>query len=273
MAVLQKYEAIQFHRPMERGFTSPFLITAEHEESGEKETLVVKSRAGYKNRQSAIFLEIQFTTLLAQGLGVHTPEPVVVNSPEGFEFGAADYETSHQLIKKSYGLNFATIHLGKDWKTWGAGKPQKIPTDDTERIYSFDALVQNADRKADNPNLLWKGTQIVALDFDRAFAYIDSHSVDKAWREVIAMLQIKEHVLYSELKHTKAPTGQCLWDDLEEWSLHSQAKDLIEAEILQSPLALEMSKSPSLQHLYRYFTSLLRDPKDFFDYLTAHSQQ
>jgi len=270
MAILQKYEAIQFHRAMARGFTSPFLITAKHETTDAEEILVVKSRAGYKNREGAIFKEI-FSTLLARELGLHTPEPVIVNLPTGFEFGAADCERSYELIKASMGLNFATIHLGNDWKTWGSGTPRNIPSDDLERIFTFDALIQNADRKRDNPNLHWKGEQVAAFDFDRALAYMDSHTMEKSWRKVIAMLQIKEHVLYSHLPSHQANTvtGQDLWESMEEWSYRSTPDQLVEGDAQQPPLnALD---NPSLHRIYDYFKSLLRDPTDFFEYLTAHT--
>lgn len=270
MPILEKYEAIKFHRAMKRGFTSPFLISAVHDTTGTEEILVVKSRAGYRNRQGAIFKEI-FSTLLARELGIQTPEPVIVHLPAGFEFAAADDEHIYELIKMSEGLNFATVHLGNDWKPWNKGRSRSIATNDLERIYSFDALIQNADRKADNPNLLWKGDQVAALDFDRALDYVDSQTMDKAWRTVLAMLQIKEHVLYSEINHSDSEkkTGQDLWDSLEEWSCNSKPEELVEETALQPPLnALD---NPSLQRIYDYFTSLLRDPTDFFEYLTAHS--
>ena len=40
--------------------------------------------------------------------------------------------------------------------------------------------------------------------FYRALDYVDSQSMDKAWRTVIAMLQVKEHVLHSDINHGDA---------------------------------------------------------------------
>ena len=270
MPMLERYEATKFHRAMKRGFTSPFLISAVHVTTGVEEVLVVKSRAGYKNRQGAIFKEI-FSTLLARELGIQTPEPVIVHLPEGFEFAAADDKHISELIKSSEGLNFATIHLGNDWKPWNKGRSRSISTDDLETIYSFDALIQNADRKVDNPNLQWKGDQVVALDFDRALDYVDSQTMDKAWRTVIAMLQVKEHVLHSDINHgdPEKKTGQDLWDSLEEWSCNTKPEEFVDQMDLQPPL--NTLGNASLQRIDDYFTSLLRDPTDFFEYLTAHS--
>ena len=121
MLILDTYEAITFHKRMARGMTKPFLVSAVPDNSGDLVDLVVKPRAGYAGRQDAIYKEI-FSTILAKELGVLTPTPVIVNLPEGLEFGAEDYPDSKAMIEQSYGLNYATVFLGNDWKTWTNGK-------------------------------------------------------------------------------------------------------------------------------------------------------
>jgi len=55
---LPRYTALEFRRPMERGLTDPFLVIAEPVGGGSLEALVVKSRAGYRNRPEAMLREV-----------------------------------------------------------------------------------------------------------------------------------------------------------------------------------------------------------------------
>ena len=50
MPILKRYEAVTFRRPMQRGLTRPFLVSALPEEGGDAIDLVVKPRAGYGDR-------------------------------------------------------------------------------------------------------------------------------------------------------------------------------------------------------------------------------
>lgn len=67
---------------------------------------------------------------------------------------------------------FASKNAGKQWKAWSPGdtvtkdrKAQALFT------FCFDALFDNADRRASNPNLLVKGGQLRAIDHELSFAF------------------------------------------------------------------------------------------------------
>jgi hypothetical protein len=39
-------------------------------------------------------------------------------------------------------------------------------------VFAFDALIQNPDRRTNNPNLLWKGREIHIIDHELAFCFL-----------------------------------------------------------------------------------------------------
>lgn len=255
MPILEKYTAMQFHGSTARGMTKPFRVTAKHCETGEEALLVVKPRAGYGNRQDAIYKEI-LSTLLARELGLYTPTPVIVDLSAGLAFAAADDEQAAEMIRTSVGLNFATIDLGNDWKTWTVGaNPQNMDSGMIEDIYAFDALVQNTDRRPDNPNLLWKGEQIAALDFDRSLAYL-SEAGSKPWSTFLAMMQVTGHALYKNLKiEATRNVGLNIWDNYEGWRYPGGSIDsLVEGDAALPPL--NCSEDSYLPSVVNYLYSL-----------------
>lgn len=267
MPILETYEAIAFRKPMQRGLTKPFLVTGRHLETGEEIELVVKPRAGYANRQDAIFKEI-FSTLLARELGVLTPVPVIVEIPKGLEFGAEDYPDSKAMIEQSYGLNYTTVFLGNDWKTWTKGaNPRGIDQEMIQSTFCLDALLQNMDRRQDNPNLLWKGDQLVTLDFDKAFAYRG-----RPMKEFMPMLGVKDHVLHPYLKALAESEliGTELWEAWEEWTLANSPDTLIEGDANMPPL--KNIDDADLSSVLDYLKTFSQDPEKFFQYLTEYSK-
>jgi hypothetical protein len=250
---------------MERGLTKPFLVSAEPEGGGEAVDLVVKPRAGYSNRPDAICKEI-FSTVLAKELGIDVPEPVLADIPKGLEFGAEDEPESKAMIEQSYGLNYATVHLGNGWKTWTQGaNPRGLESDVIESAFAYDALVQNVDRKKDNPNLLWKGDRLVALDFDRAFAYLG-----RSVLEIMPMLMLKDHVLHSSLVVGNGTVvGNALWENWEGWRYSNQPEDLISGEANELPI--NNLADDDLPKMLEWLNSFSSDPEKFLQYITDSS--
>ena len=252
---------------MERGLTDPFLVMAEPIEGGNLVALVVKSRAGYRNRPEAMLREL-FSLLLARGLGLLTPTPVWVDLPEGLAWAASEFPRHAELISRSGGWNLATIHLGTGWKPWTqAAAPRSISSDDMENAFAFDAMVQNADREADNPNLLWRGSELALLDFDKAFDYLRVHEAEpRPWRQTLGLQGLRRHCLFRHLPQftENQLVGTKVWDSLEEWRLEHQPGQISDEirEILADP-------DMDLPRIEAYFKKLAVATEDFFSFLTA----
>lgn len=239
-------------------------------DGGERCPIVVKSRAGYANRPEAMLREM-FGLILARDLGITTPEPVFVEMLDGFDFGAADFPIHAELIRQSIGWNVGTIHLGNAWKPWIQGSaPRSIPAETLESAYSFDAMIQNSDREADNPNLLWRGEELALLDFDKAFAFLRTEEQeDRPWRRTLVRQNLYRHCLYPHL-----PTlgkgkilGRDLWDSFEEWWLGYQSGQL-SAETSTGLADPDLD----LPRLEAYLKKLSSAMDDFFNLLNDASR-
>ncbi|WP_193215128.1 HipA family kinase [Luteolibacter marinus] len=267
------FTAERFHEPTKRGLIRPFLVTASDEATGEKATLVVKSLAGYDDQGELKHMHREaYCLLLARGLGLTAPEPVGVEIPEGFEFGALDFRNHlntdyYDLIERSHGRNLATVHLGNDWKPWTAtNRPKKITQGTINDAYAYDGLVQNDDRTTENPNLLWKAEKLAVLDFDRAWCLGFFLQEKRSWRKALERLNLKQNSLFPHLKReAKADpflgVGLRAALDREKLAKLSQACiDEVEACFPGSNL--------DFQQIQPYVTRLAGDADDFFQYLT-----
>ena len=267
---LRRFTAVQFRRKMERGLNRPFLVMGASQDGGERCPLVVKSRAGYADRPEAMLKEL-FALLLARELGLNAPEPVMVEIPEGLDWAAADHPEQADLIRRSLGWNVGTVHLGDAWKPWHKGiAPRSISVETLETAYAFDAMVENSDREAGNPNLLWRGDKLAVLDFDKAFGFLRINEDDaRPWRSTLVRLNLERHCLHSFLPERKEDEilGVPLWDAFEAWCLGRPAAGLSAAIAEEFP-----DPNLDLKRIEDYFTKFASDPEDFFRYLTDASR-
>lgn len=268
--MIATFIAVQFRRPMNRGLNRPFLAIAEPVAGGERCPLVVKPTAGYGDRPDAMLREL-FALLLAKRLGLFTPEPVFVRFPEGLDWTASDHPEHAALIRQSPGWNLATVHLGNDWKQWIAtAAPRSINGKDLESAYCYDAMIQNSDREANNPNLLWRENQLALLDFDKAFAFLRlEESESRPWRKTLGSQNLERHCLYTHLPELKDGfiLGQDLWESFEEWWVGGPSGEIaagIGGELADPDL--------DLPRLEEYLTKLAVELDDFFRYLTEASR-
>lgn len=267
---LRRFSAVQFRRPMNRGLNQPFLVVGQPNDGGKRSSIVVKSRAGYANRPDAMLREL-FSLLLARELGLTTPEPVLVELQNGFDWAASDHPAHAELIRQSIGWNVGTIHLGNGWKPWVQGSPPRSLADETlETAYAFDAMVQNSDREADNPNMLWRGEELALLDFDKAFAFLRlEEQEDRPWRRSLIRQNLDRHCLHPHLPAIREGRimGQNLWDTFEEWWLGIPGGRL-SAEIASGIADPDLD----LPRLEAYLRKFATGADDFFRFLTDSSR-
>lgn len=256
---------------MKRGLNRPFLVLGEAQDGSGRCPLVVKSRAGYEDRPEAMLKEL-FALLLARELGLKAPEPVLVEIPSGFDWVAADHPEHAELIRKSAGWNVGTLHLGEAWKPWMRGSPPRsIAPETLETAYAFDALVENPDREADNPNMLWRGDELAVLDFDKAFSFLrEGKNEPRPWRKALVRLNLERHCLFPHLPEGNDGEllGIGIWDAFEEWWLGAPA-GTISAQIASGFPDPDLD----LPQMEAYFTKLAAAAEDFFRYLTDASRR
>ena len=195
--------ATQFIRPMSTGRNHPLLLGCENA-GGDTCEVVVKFR-GPEMSGTAQTAEL-ITALLADDLGLQVPQAAVVDVPGGFETVLSEPHLA-KLVKNSPGQNFGSVHLGVGFTTWPAGRnPVGAQRDQAADIFAFDTLVQNADRRAVNPNLWARSDRLGVYDHEQAFSFLSLPIIGGAPKPWAAATHgngfrfLEQHVFYGSLR-------------------------------------------------------------------------
>jgi hypothetical protein len=157
---------------LESGRTKPLLLECEVADNADDElgTFVVKAPGLKEVSDYELFVET-LGYLLANELGVETPQPAVVTLD-------VDFVGVLNPILKSFGLS---VHegdgFGSELITGGVmvtGHEHQNPEQAARArdIFCYDLIVQNPDRLQRNPNCLLKAGRFVAFDFNMAFTFL-----------------------------------------------------------------------------------------------------
>jgi hypothetical protein len=133
--------------------------------------VVIKWRDALENKETGLICELM-ASLLAEDLDLPVPKPFIVEVPPNFLVGEGKSELS-VIAAKSAGLNFGSQKLPTGVGTWPKDKPIPVllrPL--AAEIFAFDLLIQNPDRRRDNPNLLWSDEELYLCDHEQAFSFL-----------------------------------------------------------------------------------------------------
>ena len=173
MNPVQHLSATAYLRKIDSGRTNPAIFFCEDESGNSAGEYVVKFRAGTEAGNTGLCSEL-VASLLADELGLARPAPAIVDiDPRIGDLLSAKDANVAAIIRKSGGLNFGSKVLVGGYDTWPINK--SIPASLIQiaaEIYAFDALIQNPDRKTNNPNLLWKEEEIYIIDHELAFSFL-----------------------------------------------------------------------------------------------------
>lgn len=113
---------------------------------------------------------------LADALGLPVPARVLIDIPS--DLGVDDpHQELAQLLGLSVGVNLGFQYLGGVQDFCQADVP-RVEADLASRIVWLDGLVQNPDRTARNPNLLWSHDRLWLIDHGACLGF------HHRWREV-----------------------------------------------------------------------------------------
>lgn len=187
---------------MSNGRTRPLLFACE--DSGERREVVVKLRSRELTQKAQIAELI--TAQLADNLGLDVPKAAVVEIPQGFETVVQNTDVV-VMIQASVGKNFGTVHLGPAFTTWPPERPPHgNQRDQAAAIFAFDTLIQNPDRRAQNPNLWAKSDRLGVYDHEQAFSFLFLPILGGAPRPWNASDQaaqfrfLESHIFYASLR-------------------------------------------------------------------------
>ena len=162
--------AVSFQRVMSVGRTKPCLMLCK-DATGTEHELVVKWRAGPELKETGLVCEL-VSAMLADDLDLPVPQPYIVEVESDFHKVIGNLEVS-KLAQKSVGLNFGCQRLPPGFSTWAKDKPIPMVTRPlAAEIFAFDVLIQNPDRRRENPNLLTDGEKIYLCDHEQGFSFL-----------------------------------------------------------------------------------------------------
>jgi hypothetical protein len=196
--MLPRLTAVQFERFMTSGRSSPSLCGCEDETGTLVGEYVVKllGAVGVPG-----LLNELFAARLACHFGLESPEPALIMiDPTFVELIASTQPSQAARIRGSVGLNFGTKALS-GVSTWPVDK--SIPEAMLETaidIFAFDALIQNADRRFDNPNLFTRGDSLLVFDHETAFSFLLALFPSPTSWKLGDQQYLTHHVFYRKLK-------------------------------------------------------------------------
>lgn len=210
--MIPRVTAVQFHRFMETGRTSPALCGCEDDLGNRAGDLVVKLRGGLDHGDAGLLCELIGSRLATHfGLAVPDPALVVVEADFAEVVAAREQQGTEpqraERIRNSVGLNFGSRQL-TDVSIWPVDKAIPIAMWQTATdVFTFDALIQNPDRRFNHPNLLTRGDRIFLFDHELAFSFLlDLVPSATPWR-LDSQPYLREHVFYRKLKSKPIDTN------------------------------------------------------------------
>jgi len=183
--------ATRFLKVMGSGRTQPCLMACE-DADGEEIEAVVKLR-GHPQIAPGAFTSEALCSLLASDLGLPVQQPYRVQIDREFAATVPD-PTLRPIIEASAGLNFGSKKWGPGYTIWpSAQNPPRAMRQAAMEIFAFDGLIQNPDRRAENPNCVYLGEEFLIYDHEMAFSNFLLLFAKPPW-ESGGLGNLKDHV-------------------------------------------------------------------------------
>jgi hypothetical protein len=199
MNKLEHIEAEQFHSFTQSGYSRPARVTCARKD-GSKVDVYVKFMGGVRHREFGLAAEL-LCSLLAHELGLASPTPFIVNLSR--EFLAGVPKEAHDLVERSLGLNFASESVPVGYSV--VPSEPRVPLalrPAAAEVFAFDVIIQNYDRKKDNPNLLWDRTKVLLIDHEGALEAVLKRPAPSL--QSLELDRFYDHVFFSAVSPSDA---------------------------------------------------------------------
>ena len=183
--MLPRVAALRYVLPLREGGSLPAVVDGD-----DGATWVAKFRGA--GQGAAVLAAEVIAGGIARALGLAVPDLAIVEVDEALARNEGDPEI-RALLAASAGDNLGMRFLPAALPFDPAARPD-VDATLASRIVAFDALVQNVDRTAKNPNLLWSGRALWLIDHGAALYW--QHAWDGSTSGAAARYaRGKEHVL------------------------------------------------------------------------------
>ena len=169
LLVLETIRPFEFNKAMSSGKTKPSLLTCQGDH-GQQVEVVAKFSAGCEEGVVNLAVEV-IAACLAADLGLPVPKPYLLRVEPSWADSIPD-EARKEQVQRSSPVAFGSTHVGSGYRAWG--RDERIGgalVAGTLAVFVFDAMVQNVDRRSENPNCLVKGNNIRIIDHEVCFRH------------------------------------------------------------------------------------------------------
>jgi hypothetical protein len=149
-----------------------------------------------------------FASRLASYFGILVPDPALIEISPSFSDLVVQRRSLNAVgIRESVGVNFGSKML-VGATTWPIDKA--IPDSMQQaamNIFALDALIQNPDRRFDNPNLLVSGDDVYVYDHESAFSFLLAIVPGRTPWLLDDEVYLDRHVFFRKLKGRSRDTA------------------------------------------------------------------
>lgn len=164
--MLRRVIASEFVRATQAGKTRPAFLRCE-DASLDAVEVVAKFSAGCDRGVTDLAIEA-LAACLAGDLGLPIPEPFLVEIPS--VWADAVPADRRKLVQTSSPVAFGSKLITGGYRDWNAGsRLSAVTLPIALSVIFFDAMIQNADRRPENPNCIVSGDNIRIFDHDGCF--------------------------------------------------------------------------------------------------------
>jgi hypothetical protein len=198
--MLLRLTATQFVRVMRSGRTNPILCGCSDSAGDPAGEFILKLLGQPKAGSCGALFEF-VASRLAQHFDILVPEAAAIEITPDFAQTVADVQPQlGPAIQAGVGCNFGSRVI-KPMSTWLVGRsiPEAMLAD-AVKIFAFDALIQNPDRRADNPNLFTQGDNIYVYDHETSFSFLFALAASPQPWNLEDQNYLQHHVFYSRLR-------------------------------------------------------------------------
>ena len=196
---IKEVEARQFRRALNSGRTTPLLFECEDATTGQKEEYVVKLKSSLDRRDRGLICEL-VSSLIARFIGLNTPSIALVSIDA--QMASLIDVIPKDKIRSSIGLNLGSKLFSGGYLNLPNDYPLSIHLEQAAaEIITFDALIQNPDRRSGKPNMFIKGNEIYIFDHELAFSFLEVIGKrGNPWEQAAFSSCVRGHFFYRQLK-------------------------------------------------------------------------
>jgi hypothetical protein len=146
--------------------------------------------------------------LLAKEWGITVPKPVKIIVSDDFLNTLIEHDDFLNIAKSKNCFNFGNVKITDniDISRFATLTPQQLQQ--AARIFLFDVIIQNADRRFEKPNMFFAKGNIYIIDHELAFGFLDTLSFLRSPKPYILnetdVKSAKNHFFYPILHQNKS---------------------------------------------------------------------